>query len=94
MSQFVLDVFNACCLLHNLILGRREIDVKEFMHVIKMEIAMENVNDASNGFNHGEKNVWIQGKKTLKGTSSYPKNLPCIGFEIANYLPFCSWTCI
>ncbi len=51
------DVFNACCLLHNLILGRREVDVKKFMHVIEMEIAMQNVNDASNGFNHSEKNV-------------------------------------
>jgi hypothetical protein len=35
------------------------------MHVIKMEIAMQNVNDASNGFNHDVKNVWIQGKKKL-----------------------------
>jgi hypothetical protein len=40
-----------------LILGKKEIDVKKFMHVIEMEIAMQNANDASNGFNHGEKNV-------------------------------------
>ncbi len=30
----VLDMFNACCLFHNLILGRRKVDVEEFMWVI------------------------------------------------------------
>ncbi len=30
----VLDVFNACCLFHNLILGRQKVDVEKFMQVI------------------------------------------------------------
>jgi hypothetical protein len=30
----VLDMFNVCCLFHNLILGRRKVDVEELMQVI------------------------------------------------------------
>jgi hypothetical protein len=33
----VLDVFNACCFFHNLILGRKNVDVEEFMQVIQIE---------------------------------------------------------
>ncbi len=32
--KIVLDVFNACSLFHNLILGRKKVDVEEFMEVI------------------------------------------------------------
>ncbi len=59
----MLSVFSPYSLFHNLILGKREVDVKKIMHVIEMEIAMQNANDASNGFNHSEKNVWVQGRK-------------------------------
>ncbi len=51
------DVFNVCSLLHNVILKRKEVDVKEFMQMIEMEVAMQDVNDASSGFNHDEENV-------------------------------------
>jgi len=44
------------------ILERKEVDVKEFMQVIGMEVAMQDVNHASSGFNHNEENVQIQGK--------------------------------
>lgn len=57
------NVFSACCLLHNVILERKEVDVKECMQVIELEVAMQGVNVASNGFNHNEENVRIQGKK-------------------------------
>jgi hypothetical protein len=53
------NVFIVCCMLHNVILKRKEVDVKEFMQVIEMEVAMQDVNDASSGFNHDEENVWI-----------------------------------
>ncbi len=33
----VLDLFSACCLFHNLILGRKKVDVEEFMQVIQIE---------------------------------------------------------
>jgi len=58
----VLNVFNVYCLLHIVILERKEVDVKEFMQVIGMEVAMQDVNHASSGFNHNEENVQIQGK--------------------------------
>jgi hypothetical protein len=31
------DMFNVCCLFHNLILGKREVDVEEFMWLIQFE---------------------------------------------------------
>ncbi len=55
-------VFSVCYLFHNLIFKKKEIDVKEFMWVIQMEVGMQDVNDTHNGLNHGEDNVHIQSK--------------------------------
>ncbi len=58
----LLEVFSACCLFHNLIFKKKELDVEEFMWVIQMEVGMQDVNDTHNGLNHGEDNVHIQVK--------------------------------
>ncbi len=58
----MLEVFSACCLFHNLIFKKKEVDVKEFMRMIQMEVRMQDVNDTHNGLNHGEDNVQIQSK--------------------------------
>jgi hypothetical protein len=41
------------------IFERKDVDVKEFMQVIEMEVAIQDVNGASSGFNHNEENVRI-----------------------------------
>ncbi len=53
------NIFSVSYMLHNVILERKEVDVKESMQVIEMEVAMQDVNDASSGFNHDEENVRI-----------------------------------
>lgn len=53
------NVFSVCCILLNVIFERKDVDVKEFMQVIEMEVAMQDVNGASSGFNHNEENVRI-----------------------------------
>jgi hypothetical protein len=34
-------VFFACCIFHNLLLGRKEVDVEEFVWVIQIEIMQD-----------------------------------------------------
>jgi hypothetical protein len=36
----MLDVFYACCLFHNLLLGRKKVDVEMFMPKISMDYIM------------------------------------------------------
>jgi hypothetical protein len=46
------NVFSACCLFHNLILEKREVDVEKLMQVIQMEVGTQDFNDAMNGLNY------------------------------------------
>jgi hypothetical protein len=39
----VLDMFNVCCLLHNLMLGRKKKGVEGFMRVIQFEALQEDI---------------------------------------------------
>ncbi len=58
--MIVFHVFNACCLLHNLILGRKKVDVEELMQVIQIE-AMQKDAPNANGLQQNENNVYIKG---------------------------------
>jgi len=58
------NVFNMCCLFHNLIFGRIEVDVEEIMQVIQLEARIQN--DASIGLNHGEDNTYNLSKQLSK----------------------------
>jgi lipopolysaccharide biosynthesis glycosyltransferase len=58
--MIVHNVFNACCLFHNLILGRKEVDVEKLMQVIQIEaMQMDALN--ANGLQQNENNVYIKG---------------------------------
>jgi lipopolysaccharide biosynthesis glycosyltransferase len=58
--MIVFNVFNACCLLHNLILWRKEVDVEELMQVIQIEAMHKDALNA-NGLQQNENNVYIKG---------------------------------
>lgn len=58
------NVFNMCCLFHNLIFGRNEVDVEEIMQVIQLETRIQN--DALIGLNHGEDNIYSPSKQLSK----------------------------
>jgi len=60
------DMFSTCCLFHNSILGRKEVDVEELMQMIQIE-SMQDVHAQNfNGLHHGKENVHIQGQKLSK----------------------------
>jgi hypothetical protein len=57
------DVFSACCLFHNSLLGRKEVDVEMLMQMIHIE-SMQDVDAQNfNGLHHGKENVHIQSQK-------------------------------
>ncbi len=58
--MIILNVFNVCCLLHNLILGRKEVDVEKLMQVIQIEAMQKNALNA-NGLQQNENNVYTKG---------------------------------
>jgi len=58
--MIILNVFNVCCLLHNLILGRKEVDVEKLMQVIQIEAMQKNALNAS-GLQQNENNVYTKG---------------------------------
>jgi len=59
-------MFSTFCLLHNSLLGRKEVDVEEFMQMIQIE-SMQHVHAQNlNGLHHGKENVHIQGRKFSK----------------------------
>lgn len=45
--KFVLDVIYACCILHNILLGKRNVDIQELLRIITLEIG-EAENDRHN----------------------------------------------
>jgi len=61
----VLDIFNFCCLFNNVILGRKKVDVEEFMRVIQFEALQEDALN-TNGLQHQfDDNVHIESKELL-----------------------------
>jgi hypothetical protein len=68
--MIVFNVFNACCLLHNSILGRKEVDVEELMQVIQIEAMQMDYNKM--------KTMFTLKVLALKGTtSSQLRDVPC-----------------
>ncbi len=54
-------MFFTFCLLHNLLLGRKKMDVEKFMQMIQIE-SMQHVHAQNlNGLHHDKENVHIQG---------------------------------
>jgi hypothetical protein len=58
-------VFNVCYLFHNLILGEKEIDVEELMHLIQFK-GMQDYALNVNGLHQFEEKVCILGKELLR----------------------------
>ncbi len=58
-------MFNVCYLFHNLILGKKEIDVEELMHLIQSK-GMQDYALNVNGLHQFEENVCILGKELLR----------------------------
>jgi hypothetical protein len=58
--MIILNVFNVCYLLHNLILGRKEVDVEKLMQVIQIEAMQKNALNA-NGLQQNGNNVYTKG---------------------------------
>ncbi len=56
-------MFSTCCLFHNSILGRKEVDVEELMQMIQIESMQDVPAQNFNGLHHGKENVHIQGQK-------------------------------